>query len=97
MLCAKDIVKRMIESLEQKGWKLCAVDDGNNEWQPVTTSEEVLDIAFGVHEAIIRFEKEKHFNTVLVIPMNGNDVISDHSNHNGFGKYMDEIIDNLTE
>lgn len=91
MKTAEKVVRRMIRELKKDGWRVCAVDDGEGNI-PVITERDAMDAVFSVEYAHVKFIKGGRIESVLVIPCNGEDAISDFTlNTPDFEQVMDRI------
>lgn len=90
------IIRRMFAKLEEAGWKVSSVDDGDFGHVPADTIDEALKIIDAVGEAWVYFVHPDHRNSegVFLIAGNGCDVISDHTCSN---PVFDAIMNGLIE
>ena len=89
------IVTYLVTVMDERGWKVYAIDDGGDEDVSPKNLKDVIDTVFSVEYSVIRFEKNgrKHA-TVIVLGNSGYDCISDHSfsPSDDFGQIMDEVV-----
>ena len=88
------IMNYMIDRLMEAGWKLHALDDGE-ELIKTSNKEIALEYANDLDEVHFIFKKEGHTCSAFLIFGNGNyglDVIADHSDDKwGFSNIMDDV------
>lgn len=88
------IVTFMIGELGRLGWQPRSVDSVDDEEEESTrTAADMIEGAFAMDEAVLRFEREgdRRGGWVLVIPENGEDVLSDWPAMGDFAETMDAI------
>ena len=89
------IVTYLVTVMDERGWKVYAIDDGGDEDVSPKNLKDVIDTVFSVEYSVIRFEKNgrKHA-AVIVLGNSGYDCISDHSasDNDDFGQIMDEVV-----
>ena len=89
------IVTYLVTVMDERGWKVYAIDDGGDEDVSPKNLKDVIDTVFSVEYSVIRFEKNgrKHA-AVIVLGNSGYDCISDHSfsPSDDFGQIMDEVV-----
>lgn len=74
----KQIVTKLIEMLDEAGWKLKWVSEEDFELT-VKDSKEALETIFDLEQPSIIFQKNGRTHGVLLIPGNGVDIVSDYS------------------
>ena len=89
------IVTYLVTVMDERGWKVYAIDDGGDEDVSPKNLKDVIDTVFSVEYSVIRFEKNKRKHAaVIVLGNSGYDCISDHSfsPSDDFGQIMDEVV-----
>ena len=89
------IVTYLVTVMDERGWKVYAIDDGGDEDVSPKNLKEVIDTVFSVEYSVIRFEKNKRKHAaVIVLGNSGYDCISDHRfpPSDDFGQIMDEVV-----
>ena len=89
------IVTYLVTVMDERGWKVYAIDDGGDEDVSPKNLKDVIDTVFSVEYSVIRFEKNKRKHAALIVLGNsGYDCISDHSasDNDDFGQIMDEVV-----
>ena len=89
------IIAHLVTVMDERGWKVCAIDDGGDEDVSPKNLKDVIDTVFSVDYAIIKFEKNKRKHAaVIVLGNSGYDCISDHSfsPSDDFEQIMDEVV-----
>ena len=89
------IVTYLVTVMDERGWKVYAIDDGGDEDVSPKNLKDVIDTVFSVEYSVIRFEKYKRKHAaVIVLGNSGYDCISDHSfsPSDDFGQIMDEVV-----
>ena len=89
------IVTYLVTVMDERGWKVYAIDDGGDEDVSPKNLKDVIDTVLSVEYSGIRFEKNKRKHAaVIVLGNSGYDCISDHSasDNDDFGQIMDEVI-----
>ena len=89
------IVTYLVTVMDERGWKVYAIDDGGDEDVSPKNLKDVIDTVFSVEYSVIRFEKnERKHAAVIVLGNSGYDCISDHSfsPSDDFGQIMDEVV-----
>ena len=89
------IVTYLVTVMDERGWKVYAIDDGGDEDVSPKNLKDVIDTVFSVEYSVIRFEKNKRNHAaVIIIGNSGYDCISDHSGSpsDDFWQIMDEVI-----
>lgn len=77
----RDVVTKLIEMAQARGFVLIAVDDGEESTAPATL-EEALDAVFAVDEAALRFkhpQEDRWRFAYIVLGNDGWDAVADHS------------------
>lgn len=96
----KRIVRHLCDTLRSKGWIATHVNDGGDDDEPVSDTEEVVDAVFAVDTATIHFRKQvapgigkTHF-AMIVLGNDGYDCIADYSYSatDDFGEIMEGVI-----
>lgn len=100
----KRIVRHLCDTMRKHGWIAVYVDDGGDEVETTTSTEQVVEAVFAVDEATIAFRKgganRKTGMTCFVQIVLGNDgwdCISDYSYTDEFEKIMTEEVDPFSE
>lgn len=93
---AERVLRKMFSKLDEAGWKIVQVFDGQDSYR-VSTVEAALDIIDSVEDSTVSVEKEGvRGHGIYLIPSNGADVICDHSLSEGdaddFEALMTSII-----
>ena len=89
------IVTYLVAVMNERGWKVVAVDDGGDEDVTPKNLKDVIDTVLSVEYAIIKFEKNERVKSAAIVLGNcGYDCISDHSISlsDDFEQIMDEVI-----
>ena len=89
------IVTYLVTVMDERGWKVYAIDDGGDEDVSPKNLKDVIDTVFSVEYSVIRFEKNKRKHAaVIVLGNSGYDCISDHSasDNDDFERIMDEVV-----
>ena len=89
------IITYLVTVMDERGWKVYAIDDGGDEDVSPKNLKDVIDTVFSVEYSVIRFEKNKRKHAaVIVLGNSGYDCISDHSfsPSDDFGQIMDEVV-----
>ena len=89
------IITYLVTVMDERGWKVYAIDDGGDEDVSPKNLKDVIDTVFSVEYSVIRFEKnERKHAAVIVLGNSGYDCISDHSasDNDDFGQIMDEVV-----
>ncbi len=89
------IVTYLVTVMDERGWKVYAIDDGGDEDVSPKNLKDVIDTVFSVEYSVIRFEKNKRKHAaVIVLGNSGYDCISDHSasDNDDFEQIMDEVV-----
>ena len=89
------IITYLVTVMDERGWKVYAIDDGGDEDVLPKNLKDVIDTVFSMEYSIIRFEKnERKHAAVIVLGNSGYDCISDHSfsPSDDFEKIMDRVI-----
>ena len=89
------IVTYLVTVMDERGWKVYAIDDGGDEDVSPKNLKDVIDTVFSVEYSVIRFEKNKRKHAAVIVLGNSNyDCISDHSasDNDDFGQIMDEVV-----
>lgn len=92
---ARTITRNLLRTLDDAGFKVERVDDGDPTGQTVKVGSigQAITTAFAVGEASIWFGSRRW---VLIIPENGEDVISDYScSDEAFTQVVDAFLDNI--
>ena len=94
----KKIVRHLCDTMAKHGWIAKSVDDGGDEWEPVKSTNEVVEAVFAVDEAHIVFKKTDGDKTTrcavfIVLGNSGWDCIADYSYTTEFLKIMEEEVD----
>ena len=88
------IVTQLLYVMEQRGWKVVAVDDGGDEDVEVKNIAEALDAVLSVEESLVRFLKDDRLHSVHIILGNGHECLVDHScsHKDDFEQLMDTHV-----
>ena len=89
------IITYLVTVMDERGWKVYAIDDGGDEDVSPKNLKDVIDTVFSVEYSVIRFVKNKRKHAaVIVLGNSGYDCISDHSfsPSDDFGQIMDEVV-----
>ena len=93
------IITYLVTVMDERGWKVYAIDDGGDEDVSPKNLKDVIDtvlsVEYSVEYSVIRFEKNKRKHAaVIVLGNSGYDCISDHSfsPSDDFGQIMDEVV-----
>ena len=89
------IITYLVTVMDERGWKVYAIDDGGDEDVSPKNLKDVIDTVFSVEYSDIRFEKNKRKHAaVIVLGNSGYDCISDHSasDNDDFEQIMDEVV-----
>ena len=95
------IVFALCAHLQHEGFRLIAVCDGEKR-EPATTAKDAMELIFDLDEVLLQVQKpgaDEH--VVLLIPGNGEDIVSSWSftdgDPDGFDAAMDAFFDRLAE
>ena len=89
------IVTYLVTVMDERGWKVYAIDDGGDEDVSPKNLKDVIDTVLSVEYSVIRFEKNKRKHAaVIVLGNSGYDCICDHSasDNDDFEQIMDEVV-----
>ena len=89
------IITYLVTVMDERGWKVYAIDDGGDEDVSPKNLKDVIDTVFSVDYAIIKFEKNERIKSAVIVLGNcGYDCISVHSasDNDDFEQIMDEVI-----
>lgn len=70
------IAANLLAHLDANGWKVVAVDDGE-QLEPMTTATEALELVFDLDISTVKVAKGTHTHVVQLVCGNGEDLISD--------------------
>lgn len=87
------LIDRMIVALHEAGFVLSGGDDGGDEWLPIFTRKQAIEMVASVDESTLRFRNAEcqHHHVVWLIPGNGPDAITDHNGAPEFYKVIDSL------
>lgn len=91
---AQVVINKMFAALEGAGWQVIEVFDGE-ETERVSTRVEAIEVIDSVEESVVKFKKGNVRHNVVLIPINGKDVICDHScsDTDDFESVMDSLME----
>jgi len=75
---AAKTIRKSIRDLKKKGWTPYIVYDGD-EYEKVSNESEVMSVVDSVEYSTVYFRNGDEKGSVLYIPCNGEDAVSDHT------------------
>lgn len=93
----RKIVANLIHFLNEKGFKLTHVNDGEDD-VPFSDAKEAMELVYNLDTAVLYFQMDGHgYHHVLIVNGNGGDCISDYTfgqgDQDGFDAAMEEYFD----
>lgn len=93
----RTIVRGMVRALKRAGWNPVRVSWGGDDSERVTNERQVMDVFDVADHCVLHFMRanEPRRGSVLLIPENRNDVISDYGGPPAFHIALDNYLDTL--
>lgn len=94
----KKIVRHLCDTMRKHGWDAIYVDDGGDEVEQTSSTEEVVEAVFAVDEATIAFKKgNKTCSVWIILGNDGWDCIADYNFTDEFDQIMKSEVDPYCE